>query len=84
MRQTVTDLNYENWQPVIGLEIHVQLNTKTKLFGEERYLFGTEPNTDIGVVCTGQPGALPVLNKEAVRKAVQFGCAIRRQHLACV
>ncbi len=72
----MTDINYENWQPVIGLEIHVQLNTKTKLFGEEKYLFGSEPNTDIGVVCTGQPGALPVLNKEAVHKAVQFGLAI--------
>ncbi len=72
----MSDVNYENWEAIIGLEIHVQLNTKTKLFGEERYLFGSEPNTDIGVVCTGQPGSLPVLNKEAVRKAVQFGCAI--------
>ena len=72
----MTEINYDNWEPVIGLEIHVQLNTKTKLFGEERYQFGTEPNTDIGVVCTGQPGTLPVLNKEAVKKAVQFGCAI--------
>jgi aspartyl-tRNA(Asn)/glutamyl-tRNA(Gln) amidotransferase subunit B len=72
----MVDINYENWEPVIGLEIHVQLNTKTKLFGEERCSFGSEPNTDIGVVCTGQPGALPVLNREAVRKAVQFGCAI--------
>lgn len=72
----MSDINYENWDAIIGLEIHVQLNTKSKLFGEERYLFGTEPNTDIGVVCTGQPGSLPVLNKDAVKKAVQFGCAI--------
>lgn len=72
----MSDVNYDNWEAVIGLEIHVQLNTKTKLFGEERYVFGGEPNTEIGVVCTGQPGTLPVLNKEAVKKAVQFGCAI--------
>lgn len=70
------EMAYENWETVIGLEIHVQLNTHSKLFGEEGYLFGHEPNTDIGAVCTGQPGALPVLNKEAVYKAVQFGCAI--------
>ena len=46
------------------------------MFGSEPYHFGSEPNTDIGVVCTGQPGALPRVNKEAVHKAVQFGCAV--------
>ncbi|MDF0679060.1 MAG: Asp-tRNA(Asn)/Glu-tRNA(Gln) amidotransferase subunit GatB, partial [Nitrosomonas sp.] len=64
------------WEPVIGLEIHVELNTKSKLFSNARNRFGDEPNTNIGVVCTGQPGALPVLNREAVRKAVQLGCAL--------
>jgi aspartyl-tRNA(Asn)/glutamyl-tRNA(Gln) amidotransferase subunit B len=64
------------WEPVIGLEIHVQLNTKTKLFSHAPNRFGDEPNTNITDVCTGQPGTLPVLNKEAVRKAVQFGLAI--------
>lgn len=64
------------WQTIIGLEIHVQLNTKSKLFSPAANRFGDEPNTNISVICTGQPGALPVLNKEAVRKAVQFGCAI--------
>jgi aspartyl-tRNA(Asn)/glutamyl-tRNA(Gln) amidotransferase subunit B len=72
----MTDIHYENWEPVIGLEIHVQLNTRSKLFGREPYLFGSEPNVDIGVVSTGQPGSLPILNREAVRKAVQFGLAI--------
>ena len=72
----MVDVLYENWETVIGLEIHVQLNTKSKMFGSEPYHFGSEPNTDIGVVCTGQPGSLPTLNKEAVRKAVQFGCAV--------
>jgi aspartyl-tRNA(Asn)/glutamyl-tRNA(Gln) amidotransferase subunit B len=67
------------WEPVIGLEIHVELNTKSKLFSVAPNRFGDEPNTNITEVCTGQPGALPVLNKEAVRKAVQFGCAIQAQ-----
>jgi len=69
-------LKHSIWEPVIGLEIHVQLNTKSKLFSRAPNRFGDEPNINIGVVCTGQPGSLPVLNKEAVRKAVQFGCAI--------
>lgn len=64
------------WEAIIGLEIHVQLNTKSKLFSAAPNRFGSEPNTNIGVVCTGQPGSLPVLNQEAVRKAVQFGCAV--------
>lgn len=65
-----------NWEAVIGLEIHAELNTKSKLFSVAPNRFGDEPNTNITEVCTGQPGALPVLNKEAVKKAVQFGCAI--------
>jgi aspartyl/glutamyl-tRNA(Asn/Gln) amidotransferase, B subunit len=69
-------LPHELWEPVIGLEIHVQLNTKSKLFSSAANRFGDEPNTNISVVCTGQPGALPILNKEAVRKAVQFGLSI--------
>jgi aspartyl-tRNA(Asn)/glutamyl-tRNA(Gln) amidotransferase subunit B len=73
------DLPYELWQPVIGLEIHVQLNTKSKLFSSAPNRFGDEPNTNISVVCTGQPGALPVLNREAVRKAVQFGLSVGAQ-----
>lgn len=67
---------YEDWEAVIGLEIHVELNTKSKLFSSAPNRFGDDPNTNITPVCTGQPGALPVLNKEAVRKAVQFGCAV--------
>lgn len=67
------------WETVIGLEIHAELNTKSKLFSVAPNRFGDEPNTNISEVCTGQPGALPVLNREAVRKAVQFGCAINAQ-----
>ena len=68
--------NFEDWQPVIGLEIHTQLNTKTKLFSRAPNHFGDEPNTNIGIPDTGQPGSLPVLNKDAVEKAIMFGCAI--------
>lgn len=67
------------WETVIGLEIHAELNTKSKLFSVAPNRFGDEPNANITEVCTGQPGALPVLNKDAVRKAVQFGCAINAQ-----
>jgi aspartyl-tRNA(Asn)/glutamyl-tRNA(Gln) amidotransferase subunit B len=65
-----------SWQPVIGLEIHVQLNTKTKLFASSPNRFGDEPNTNISIVCTGQPGTLPKLNKEAVDKAIKLGLAL--------
>ncbi|MDR3624371.1 MAG: Asp-tRNA(Asn)/Glu-tRNA(Gln) amidotransferase subunit GatB [Chlamydiales bacterium] len=64
------------WEPVIGLEVHVELNTKSKLFSTAPNHFGDDPNSNITEVCTGQPGALPVLNKEAVRKAAQFGLAV--------
>lgn len=69
--------SHSDWEAVIGLEIHVELNTKSKLFSVAPNHFGDDPNTNITEVCTGYPGALPVLNKEAVRKAVQFGCAIQ-------
>lgn len=66
----------ETWEPVIGLEIHAELNTQSKLFSTALNRFGDEPNTNITEVCTGQPGALPVLNEEAVYKAVRLGCAL--------
>lgn len=69
-------MKHAPWQPVIGLEIHLQLNTKSKLFSSAPNHFGDEPNVNISSVCTGQPGTLPVLNKKAVEKAVQFGLAI--------
>ncbi|NGX51475.1 MAG: Aspartyl/glutamyl-tRNA(Asn/Gln) amidotransferase subunit B [Chlamydiae bacterium] len=72
----MSDISYEEWEPVIGLEIHVQLNTRSKIFAHSPNRFGDEPNTNIEVVDTGQPGVLPVLNKEAVDKAIMFGCAV--------
>lgn len=70
---------HDEWEAVIGLEIHVELNTQSKLFSAAPNHFGDDPNTNITEVCTGQPGALPVLNREAVHKAVQFGCAIQAE-----
>lgn len=69
-------MTHEQWEPVIGLEIHAELNTVSKLFSSAPNRFGDEPNSNISEVCTGQPGALPVLNEVAVKKAVQLGCAI--------
>lgn len=65
------------YYPVIGLEIHVQLNTKTKLFCHCLNEYApNDPNKNICPFCTGQPGALPVLNKSAVEKAITFGVAV--------
>jgi aspartyl-tRNA(Asn)/glutamyl-tRNA(Gln) amidotransferase subunit B len=72
----MTEFNYESYEPVIGLEIHAQLNTRTKVFSRAPNRFGDEPNTNIGIVDTGQPGSLPVLNREVVKKAVMFGLAV--------
>ncbi len=63
------------WEVVIGLEIHAQLATKTKIFSGASTAYGAEPNTQACAVSLGLPGVLPVLNKEAVRMAVKFGLA---------
>lgn len=64
------------WEAVIGLEIHTQLATKSKIFSAAATAYGAEPNTQACAVDLGLPGVLPVLNKEAVRMAVTFGLAI--------
>ncbi len=64
------------WEAVIGLEIHTQLSTKSKIFSGASTAYGAEPNTQACAVDLGLPGVLPVLNKDAVRKAVTFGLAI--------
>ena len=64
------------WETVIGLEIHTQLATKSKIFSAASTAYGAEPNTQACAVDLGLPGVLPVLNEEAVRMAVKFGLAI--------
>ena len=65
-----------NYELVVGLETHVELATKTKIFCGCSTAFGAEPNTHCCPVCTGQPGALPKLNKQAVRFAIMAGLAL--------
>ena len=67
------------YQAVIGLEIHVQLKTKSKIFSGASTSFGNEPNTQACAVDLGLPGVLPVLNKEAVMMAIKFGLATNAQ-----
>jgi aspartyl-tRNA(Asn)/glutamyl-tRNA(Gln) amidotransferase subunit B len=64
------------WEVVIGLEIHAQLATKSKIFSGSPTTYGAEPNTQANLVDLGYPGVLPVLNKEVVRMATMFGLAI--------
>ena len=64
------------WEGVIGLEVHVQLATKSKVFSGASTAYGAEPNTQACAIDLGLPGVLPVLNEEAVRMAVKFGLAI--------
>ncbi|HEX2377463.1 MAG TPA: Asp-tRNA(Asn)/Glu-tRNA(Gln) amidotransferase subunit GatB [Gaiellales bacterium] len=64
------------WEPVIGLEIHVQLNTASKMFCRCENRFGDEPNTRTCPVCLGHPGALPTINAGAVEKAIEIGLAL--------
>ena len=65
------------WEPVIGLEVHVELATATKLFCGCRNEFGAEPNTNVCPVCLGLPGSLPVLNEKAVELALRLGEALQ-------
>jgi aspartyl-tRNA(Asn)/glutamyl-tRNA(Gln) amidotransferase subunit B len=68
-----------SWETVIGLETHVQLSTKTKLFSRASTAFGASPNTNVNLVDCGLPGVLPSVNKEAFYKAIRFGMAIDAQ-----
>ena len=64
------------WEVVIGLEVHVQLATKTKMFSNAPTTYGAKPNTQACAIDLGLPGVLPILNKKAVKMAIKFGLAI--------
>ncbi len=72
-------VDYRGWEPVIGLEVHVQLATRSKIFSGASAAFGAAPNAQACAVDLGLPGVLPVLNEGAVRMAVTFGLAIGAQ-----
>src|SRR5215831_10938545 len=72
----VDQVMLSRYEPVIGLEVHVQLATKTKIFCGCPTGFGTPPNTNVCPVCLGLPGALPVLTKHAVELAIKGALAL--------
>ena len=67
---------FRGYEMVVGLEVHVELATRTKLFSASPNRFGDEPNTNIDPVTLGLPGALPVLNRQAVELAMRLGLAL--------
>ncbi|MCF8247033.1 MAG: Asp-tRNA(Asn)/Glu-tRNA(Gln) amidotransferase subunit GatB [Saprospiraceae bacterium] len=69
-------MNYEQYEPVIGLEIHLQLATQSKAFCSDDASFGGEPNTHVSAISLGHPGTLPRLNKRQVEYAVRLGLAL--------
>ncbi len=72
-------MSFEDFEPVIGLEIHAQLLTKSKLFCKNATAFGGADNEHVCPVCTAMPGSLPVLNKEAVSMSIRTGLALNCQ-----
>lgn len=68
--------NNNNYEIVIGLEVHAQLNTCTKIFAADETAYGAEPNTQISPITLGLPGVLPKLNKEVLEKAIKMGLAL--------
>lgn len=70
------DTAVERYDPVFGIEVHVELNTKTKMFCGCANEFGAEPNTQVCPVCLGLPGSMPVTNEKAVESAIRLGLAL--------
>ena len=66
----------KNYDPVLGIEVHVELGTKTKMFDAAPNAFGGDPNTFVTPVSLGLPGCLPVVNKRAVEYAIKIGLAL--------
>ncbi|MBC7724590.1 MAG: Asp-tRNA(Asn)/Glu-tRNA(Gln) amidotransferase subunit GatB [Burkholderiaceae bacterium] len=70
------DLAIEMYEPVLGFEVHVELNTRTKMFSDAPNFFGGEPNTNITPVDLGLPGSLPVVNEQAIKYSISLGLAL--------
>jgi aspartyl-tRNA(Asn)/glutamyl-tRNA(Gln) amidotransferase subunit B len=75
-KRTIVDKDVVQWEPVIGLEVHVQLLTQSKLFSGAATAYGADPNTQACLIDLAFPGVLPVLNAEAVNMAIKFGLSI--------
>ena len=76
--------NIESYETVVGLEVHVQLLTRSKLFCGDAIVFGAEPNTQVSPITLAHPGTLPRMNKKAIEFAISFGlachCDIQKQN----
>ena len=64
------------WEAVIGLEVHVQLNSRTKMFTPSKWNYGESPNTQICPITLGYPGTLPTINTSAVKKGILIGLSL--------
>ena len=73
------DKNDNNWEPVIGLEIHAQIISNSKLFSGASTNFGSEPNTQVSLVDAAMPGMLPVINKVCIEQAIKTGLSLNAQ-----
>jgi len=71
-------LNKE-YETVIGLEVHIQLNTKSKIFCGDSTYFGSQPNTLVSAISLGHPGTLPTINQEVIPKAIKLGLALNSE-----
>lgn len=74
-----TARDFGDWEPVIGLEVHIQLKTQSKMFSGSSTEFGAAPNTQVSGIDLGLPGVLPIPNRETVHMAVKFGLAVQAQ-----
>lgn len=74
----------DGWEMVVGLEVHAELATESKMFSPARNEFGAEPNTNVHPVCLGLPGTLPVVNRKAVEYSIRIGLALGCEINRCV
>ena len=71
--------NVNNWEAVIGLEVHAQIISKSKLFSGASTDFGSDPNTQVSLIDAGMPGMLPVINKTCVEQAIKTGLGLNAE-----